>query len=118
MNLAALGEENVRTWGEYVSLHFEGRDFTNLEQQRAANRAAPPALLRPHRHERRPRARHARRPAALVQPRAGARDDPALPRPEHVGRADDARLPAPRARRRTLRHLVHAARSEEHTSEP
>ena len=45
MNLAALGEENVRTWGEYVSLHFEGRDFTNLEQQRAANRVAN-ALVR------------------------------------------------------------------------
>src|SRR3990170_6909277 len=40
MNLAALGEENVRTYGEYVSLAFEGREWTNVEQQRAANRLA------------------------------------------------------------------------------
>jgi len=40
MNLAALGEENVRRFGEYVALHFEGRDYTNVQQQRAAARAA------------------------------------------------------------------------------
>ncbi|MGH7353453.1 MAG: long-chain-fatty-acid--CoA ligase [Candidatus Rokuibacteriota bacterium] len=40
MNLAHLGEENVRTFGEYVSLAFEGREWTNVEQQRAAARAA------------------------------------------------------------------------------
>jgi long-chain acyl-CoA synthetase len=40
VNLATLGEENVRRFGEYVSLHFEGRDFTNVEQQRAACRVA------------------------------------------------------------------------------
>src|SRR5574341_472911 len=40
MNLATLGEENVRTYGEYVSLAFEGREWTNVEQQRAANRLA------------------------------------------------------------------------------
>jgi long-chain acyl-CoA synthetase len=40
MNLARLGEESVRTWGEYVSLSFEGREWTNVEQQRAANRFA------------------------------------------------------------------------------
>src|SRR6266571_8663930 len=33
MNLARLGEENVRTFGEYVSLAFEGREWTNVEQQ-------------------------------------------------------------------------------------
>jgi long-chain acyl-CoA synthetase len=40
MNLAALAEENVRTFGEYVALHFEGREYTNVEQQRAAARVA------------------------------------------------------------------------------
>jgi long-chain acyl-CoA synthetase len=40
MNLAALGEENVGRFGEYVALHFEGRDYTNVQQQRAAARAA------------------------------------------------------------------------------
>ncbi len=40
MNLAALGEENVRKYGEYVSLACEGREWTNVEQQRAANRLA------------------------------------------------------------------------------
>jgi len=40
MNLARLGEESVQTWGEYVSLAFEGREWTNVEQQRAANRFA------------------------------------------------------------------------------
>jgi long-chain acyl-CoA synthetase len=40
MNLARLGEENVRTFGEYPSLVFEGREWTNVEQQRQANRLA------------------------------------------------------------------------------
>jgi long-chain acyl-CoA synthetase len=40
MNLAALGEENVQKYGEYVSLVFEGRELTNVDQQRAANRLA------------------------------------------------------------------------------
>src|SRR6266404_6021790 len=40
MNLARLGEESLQTWGEYVSLAFEGREWTNVEQQRAANRFA------------------------------------------------------------------------------
>ena len=40
MNLAMLGEENVRTFGEYVALHFEGREYTNVDQQRAAARVA------------------------------------------------------------------------------
>src|SRR5688572_13962699 len=39
MNLATLGEENARRFGEYVALHFEGRDYTNVQQQRAAARA-------------------------------------------------------------------------------
>ena len=40
MNLATLGEDNVRSYGEYVALAFEGRELTNVDQQRAANRAA------------------------------------------------------------------------------
>ena len=40
MNLASLGEENVARFGEYVALHFEGRDITNVEQQQAAARVA------------------------------------------------------------------------------
>jgi long-chain acyl-CoA synthetase len=40
MNLAALGEDNVRAFGEYVSLVFEGREITNVAQQRAAQRLA------------------------------------------------------------------------------
>jgi long-chain acyl-CoA synthetase len=40
MNLARLGEESVQRWGEYVSLAFDGREWTNVEQQRAANRFA------------------------------------------------------------------------------
>jgi long-chain acyl-CoA synthetase len=40
VNLAALGEENVRVFGEYVSLAFEGREWTNVDQQRAACRFA------------------------------------------------------------------------------
>src|SRR3989338_3971309 len=40
MNLARLGEENVRRFPEYVALHFEGREWTNVDQQRAACRLA------------------------------------------------------------------------------
>jgi long-chain acyl-CoA synthetase len=40
MNLARLGEDNVERFGEYVALHFEGRDLTNVDQQRAAVRVA------------------------------------------------------------------------------
>jgi long-chain acyl-CoA synthetase len=40
MNLAVLGEENMRRFGEYVALHFEGRDITNVEQQRVSARVA------------------------------------------------------------------------------
>jgi hypothetical protein len=32
MNLARLGEDNVRTYGEYASLTFDGREWTNVEQ--------------------------------------------------------------------------------------
>jgi len=40
MNLARLGEENLEKYGEYVSLLFEGKEYTNREQHRAANRLA------------------------------------------------------------------------------
>ena len=40
MNLACLGAENLAKFGEYVALHFEGRDLTNAEQERAASRIA------------------------------------------------------------------------------
>jgi long-chain acyl-CoA synthetase len=40
VNLASLGEESVRRFGEYPALVFEGREWTNAEQQRAANRLA------------------------------------------------------------------------------
>jgi long-chain acyl-CoA synthetase len=40
VNLARLGDENVGTFGEYPSLVFEGREWTNVEQQRQANRLA------------------------------------------------------------------------------
>ncbi|HEV8474896.1 MAG TPA: long-chain fatty acid--CoA ligase [Methylomirabilota bacterium] len=40
MNLARLGEDNARRFGEYVALHFEGRELTNVAQQRAAARVA------------------------------------------------------------------------------
>ena len=40
MNLATLGEDSVRRYGEHVTLAFEGREVTNVEQQRAANRLA------------------------------------------------------------------------------
>ena len=40
MNLARLGDDSVATHGEHVSLAFEGREWTNVEQQRAGNRVA------------------------------------------------------------------------------
>jgi long-chain acyl-CoA synthetase len=40
MNLARLGDESVERFGEYVSLAFEGREWTNVEQQAAAHRFA------------------------------------------------------------------------------
>ncbi|MEK6666062.1 MAG: AMP-binding protein, partial [candidate division NC10 bacterium] len=40
MNLARLGEENFETYGEYVSLVFEGKEYTNRDQHRAATRLA------------------------------------------------------------------------------
>ncbi len=40
MNLARLGEESVERFGAYVSLAFEDREYTNVEQQRAASRLA------------------------------------------------------------------------------
>ena len=40
VNLAGLGEENVRKYGEYVSLSFDGRELTNVDQQRNACRLA------------------------------------------------------------------------------
>ena len=40
MNLGALGDENVRKYGEYPSLVFEGRQWTNVEQQREAAKLA------------------------------------------------------------------------------
>ncbi|HSE93348.1 MAG TPA: long-chain fatty acid--CoA ligase [Methylomirabilota bacterium] len=40
MNLAKLGEDNVATFGEYPALVFEGRELTNVDQQRAASRLA------------------------------------------------------------------------------
>ena len=40
MNLAALGDANVGKYGEYPSLVFEGREWTNVEQQREAAKLA------------------------------------------------------------------------------
>jgi long-chain acyl-CoA synthetase len=40
MNLATLGDDNVQTYGEYPALVFEGRELTNVDQQRGANRLA------------------------------------------------------------------------------
>jgi len=40
MNLARLGDESVERFGEFVSLAFEGREWTNVEQQAMANRFA------------------------------------------------------------------------------
>src|SRR5262245_5728086 len=40
MNLARLGDENVERFGDYVSLAFEGREWTNVEQHAVAHRLA------------------------------------------------------------------------------
>jgi long-chain acyl-CoA synthetase len=40
VNLARLGDESVERFGEYTALHFEGRDLTNVDQQRTAARVA------------------------------------------------------------------------------
>ena len=40
MSLTRLAEESARTYGEYVSLAFEGREYTNLDLDRAAARLA------------------------------------------------------------------------------
>jgi len=40
VNLAGLGEESIRRYGEYVGMVFEGRELTNVDQQRAASRLA------------------------------------------------------------------------------
>jgi len=40
MSLAHLAEESLDKYGEYVSLAFEGRRYTNLDQQREASRLA------------------------------------------------------------------------------
>ena len=40
MTLARLAEDALETYGEYVALAFEGRRYTNLDQQRAASRLA------------------------------------------------------------------------------
>lgn len=38
MNVAQLGEENIRRFGEYVILTYEDREYTNVELDRAARR--------------------------------------------------------------------------------
>lgn len=38
MNLSTLAEDNVRKFGEYEYLHYEGRWYTNVEVNRLANR--------------------------------------------------------------------------------
>jgi long-chain acyl-CoA synthetase len=38
VNLATLGDESLRRYGEHVVLAFEGRELTNVDQQRAAAR--------------------------------------------------------------------------------
>jgi long-chain acyl-CoA synthetase len=40
VNLARLGEASVERFGEYAALHFEGRELTNVDQQRTAARVA------------------------------------------------------------------------------
>jgi len=40
MNLARLSEHSLDTYGEFVSLSFEGREYTNVETDRAACRLA------------------------------------------------------------------------------
>jgi long-chain acyl-CoA synthetase len=40
MNLASLGDEGIARYGEYVSLAFEGREWTNVAQRARAHRFA------------------------------------------------------------------------------
>jgi long-chain acyl-CoA synthetase len=40
VNLARLGEESVERFGEYAALQFEGRELTNVDQQRTGARVA------------------------------------------------------------------------------
>jgi long-chain acyl-CoA synthetase len=40
MSLARLAEDGLEKYGEYTALAFEGRQYTNLDQQRAASRLA------------------------------------------------------------------------------
>ncbi|MFQ5521943.1 MAG: long-chain fatty acid--CoA ligase, partial [Candidatus Methylomirabilia bacterium] len=40
VNLAKLGEENLQKYGEYVSLIFEGKEYTNVQAHQSANRLA------------------------------------------------------------------------------
>lgn len=40
MNLARLGDDSLQRYGEYVSLVFDGAEWTNAAQQRAAHRFA------------------------------------------------------------------------------
>jgi len=40
LNLATLGDDNVKQYGEYACLTFEGRELTNADQQRSACRVA------------------------------------------------------------------------------
>ena len=40
MSLAHLAEESLDKYGEYVALAFEGRRYTNLDQEREASRLA------------------------------------------------------------------------------
>jgi long-chain acyl-CoA synthetase len=40
MSLAHLADEGAQKYGEYVAVAFEGRQLTNLDQQRAASRLA------------------------------------------------------------------------------
>jgi len=45
MSLALLSDDNIRRYGEYEALAFEGRRITNVDQHRSASRAAH-ALVR------------------------------------------------------------------------
>ncbi|HEV8228177.1 MAG TPA: long-chain fatty acid--CoA ligase [Methylomirabilota bacterium] len=45
MSLALLSDDNIRRYGEYEALAFEGRRMTNMDQHRAASRVAH-ALVR------------------------------------------------------------------------
>src|SRR5216683_3016303 len=40
MTLTRLADDGLDKYGEYVALAFEGRQYTNLDQQRSASRLA------------------------------------------------------------------------------